>query len=50
MTDPTPQEVLAASLPPHALAGQLPTMTNPCNGVGCGCHPSTQPETDGNQR
>lgn len=48
MADPTPAEVLAETFPPHPKVGELPTMTNPCNGVGCGCHPQT--ETDRRDR
>jgi hypothetical protein len=51
MTTPTPAEVIANALPPHALMGRIPLVdSNPCNGVGCGCHPLTEPETDRSAR
>jgi len=52
MSDKTPEQVIADALPPHDLMNRIPSVTsNPCNGVGCGCHPSTTtPEAERGQR
>jgi hypothetical protein len=35
---------MVAAFPEHDLMGRIPLVdNNPCNGVGCGCHPSTEP-------
>lgn len=47
MTTPTPAEVLAALFPDPPRV--TPTTDHARNGVGCGCRPLTNPETERNQ-